>query len=290
MGGLRGPRRGRLASPAARAPRPGEPATLPGRRLGEPSDASVFRLGTRAAPAVERAAAPGALPSVAPAGGHRTGRAGGRRRGPTATVIVYEAQAGPGAGGSRAEEGQGARSRGGQRCPPRLQAASPDTRGRYHPGDPEGQGRRESFAGDSTSPERSPAFPGPPQTHATSPSGAPREGGSGGPAPLAAPASAHSPVCGRASGRLSLRTDLAGPAPVRSLLPAPPSPRPREVGLAAAPKSRSGLPQLSRALLPPSSASRWQGCGRPALTSHAPQPEVAFCRQRWPPAPPVCSG
>lgn len=91
------------------------------------------------------------------------------------------------------------------------------------------------------------------------------------------------PAAGSASARTS-----AGPAPVRSLLPAPPSPRPREVGLAAAPKSRSGPPELSRAL--PSSASRWPGCCHSALTSHAPQPEVAFCRQRWPPAPPVGSG
>lgn len=52
-----------------------------------------------------------------------------------------------------------------------------------------------------------------------------------------------------AAGSASARTSV-GPAPVRSLPPAPPSPRPREVGLAAAPKSRSGLPELSRALPP----------------------------------------
>lgn len=60
----------------------------------------------------------------------------------------------------------------------------------------------------------------------------------------------HLPPVALAAGTASART-AAGPAPVRSLLPAPPSPRPREVGPAAAPESRSGLPELSRSLPPP---------------------------------------
>lgn len=59
----------------------------------------------------------------------------------------------------------------------------------------------------------------------------------------------HLPPVAPAAGSASARTS-AGPAPVRSLLAAPPSPRPREVEPAAAPESRSCRPELSRALTP----------------------------------------
>lgn len=67
----------------------------------------------------------------------------------------------------------------------------------------------------------------------------------------------HLPPVAPAAGSASART-AAGPGPVRSLLPAPPSPRPREVEPAAAPESRGGLPELSRAL-PPRLLAGWAG-------------------------------
>lgn len=129
--------RGRL--PSVRSERRGAGDFAGGERVS-PSDASVFRDGTLMP---LRGGGRAQKPSSRRRRPEGSGRAsGGSRRGAPAIVIVDEAQAAPGAGRSRAEEWQGERGRGGQRCRPRLEAASPDARRRDHPGDREGQGRR----------------------------------------------------------------------------------------------------------------------------------------------------
>lgn len=135
-----GPAVGTAPEPAARAPCPWERATLPVR--GVLSHLTHQFLGMVPKCPHEVGAAPRTPPLGDTGRGAPAGRAGGSRRGATAIVIVYEAPAAPGAGRSRAEEREGERSREGQRCLPTLEAASPDTRGRDHPGDQEGQGRR----------------------------------------------------------------------------------------------------------------------------------------------------
>lgn len=115
-------------------------------------------------------------------------------------------------------------------------------------------------------PRNSPAFPGPPKIHKLpSRSCLQSRGWRGEPGPCrgrrAGHPRTHLPRVAPAAGSASART-AAGPPPVRSLLPAPPSPRPREVGPAAAPESRGGLPELSRAL-PPRLLGGWAGPTRP---------------------------
>lgn len=254
---------GQILRPVLSAPRSWEPGRL--RRVAlrtvQRSDASVFRNGTQAAPTM------GALPRILRPGdlgcGARDGRAGGTRSGAATFVIVYEAQAGTGVGvgvgvlGGRGAEGD--RGRAARRSLPGLGATCPGPRGtggpRPSPGLP--WSRRQ--------PRHHPAVPGRPKTPHVSPGPCSQSCGRRAqrapPPPPARPpraASAYSPASGRARGRLSLARTAAGPGPVRSLLPAPPSPRPREVAPAAAPESRGGLPELSRAL-PPRLLGGWAG-------------------------------
>ncbi|XP_064334862.1 sterile alpha motif domain-containing protein 1-like [Camelus dromedarius] len=191
----------------------------------------------------------------------------GHGRGSATFVIVYEAQPEPGARRSGAEGWKGKEAgkdkdaSSGSRPPLRTPGASISPRNK----------RAKAAAG--ASPE---TFPAPKlarlsldtRRHVSSPPAPARGVGAG--AASHGPGSrrrgtphprTHLPPVAPAAGSASTRT-AASPAPVRSLLPAPPSPRPREVGPAAAPESRGGPPELSRAL-PPRLLGGWAGPTRP---------------------------
>lgn len=220
--------------------------------------------------------------SVTSAGGHGTGERGVPGEVPRHLLLFMKPRQGPGSGCSGAEEwkGRGAGkhkdSSRGPELPLRGLGAS----------SPSGNKRAKAVAGASLE-----TLPAPTlarlsldtQRHRRSPPapahrvGAGAASGAPHPRPPRA-AAAYSPASGRARGRLSLRTDRsrsgARPLPfARSALAPPPGGGTRgRAGI-------SGRPYWTLAS-PPSSASRWLGRSDSALTSYAPQPEVAFCRQR----------
>lgn len=192
----------------------------------------------------------------------RDGRAGDTKRGSATFVIVYQAQQGPGASAEGPRSGRG-KEQGRTKIPPQARSYLFRQGASITPGNK----RAKAVAGASQE-----TFPAPKlarlsldtQSHTRSPPSARRvRAGTASPAPTpsrgrrAPHPRTHLPPVAPAAGSASART-ATGPAPVRSLLPAPPSPRPREVGPAAAPESRSGLTQLSRSL-PPKLLGGWAG-------------------------------
>lgn len=191
--------------------------------------------------------------SVTRAGGHGTGEPGVPGKVPRHLLLFMKPRQAPGSGSSGAEEWKG------RRAEKHKDSSSGSGLPSGHTGlvSPRGaRGRAKAVAGASLETPPAPTLAESSldtQRHIRSPPAPTRRVGAG--AARGAPKRGrraphprtHLPPVAPAAGSASART-AAGPGPVRSLLPAPPSPRPREVEPAAAPESRGGLPELSRAL------------------------------------------
>lgn len=191
---------------------------------------------------------------VTSAGGHGTGEQGIPGEDPRHLLLFTK----PSRDRERVLKGRGVegeRSEEGQRFRPRLEATSSD-KGPVSPRGTRGPRPSPLLHKRHFQPPKLARLSLDTQSHTRSPPSARRvRAGVASPAPTpsrgrrAPHPRTHLPPVAPAAGSASART-ATGPAPLRSLLPAPPSPRPREVGPAAAPESRSGLTQLSRSLPP----------------------------------------